>query len=315
MHTPAGQQPLLAAAARQRPAPAAPVPEVRWFDIRGMTLSNAELAGLGPQERARAAAFIFAADRHRYQAAHVALRQVLSVCTGIPPGQLEFGREPCPRCGGRNGRPTLVNHGDLHFSMSHSADAVVIAISAAPVGIDMERVVRRCPCDLAGAMHGADAARVRRLPEPRRHAAIMRWWVAAEAVLKCTGAGIAHGMADFPVLGGQAGAEERAQQAAGTGEPAQRAARAAKPAQPPAGTGEPAQRAARTGEPAQRAARTGEPAQPPAGTGELAQQAGGCWLLPLAAPPGYVAAIALHAPGPRMVVSYPLPAGGWSAGS
>ncbi len=286
MHTPTGQQPLSAAAARQGPAPAAPVPEVRWFYIRGMTLSNAGLASLGPQERARAAAFIFAADRHRYQAAHVALRRVLSGRTGIPPGQLEFGREPCPRCGGRNGRPTLVNNGDLHFSLSHSADAVVIAISAAPVGIDMERIVRRCSCALAGAMHEADAARVRRLPEPRRHAAIMRWWVAAEAVLKCTGAGIAHGMADFPVLGGQAGADE--------------------PAQPPAGTGEPAQRAARAD----------EPAQPPAGTSELAQQAGGCWLLPLAAPPGYVAAIALHAAGPRTVVSYPLPeAGGWSAGS
>jgi 4'-phosphopantetheinyl transferase len=250
-----------------------------------MTLSNAELASLGPQERAKAAAFIFAADRHRYQAAHVALRQVLSRRTGSPPGQLEFGREPCPRCGGRNGRPTLVNHGDLHFSMSHSADAVVIAISAAPVGIDMERIVRRCSCDLADAMHEADAARVRRLPELRRHAAIMRWWVAAEAVLKCTGAGIAHGMADFAVLGGQAGTEEPVQRAAAAGEPAQRA-------------------------------RADEPAQPPAGTGELALQAGGCWLLPLAAPPGYVAAIALHAAGPRAPVSYPLPeAGGWSAGS
>jgi hypothetical protein len=145
-------------------------------------------------------------------------------------------------------------------------------------------------------MHEADAARVRRLPEPRRHAAIMRWWVAAEAVLKCTGAGLAHGMADFPVLGGQAGAEEPTQQAAGADEPAQ----------PPAGTSEPAQRAARAD----------EPTRPPAGTSELAQQAGGCWLLPLAAPPGYVAAIALHAAGPRTVVSYPLPeAGGWSAGN
>src|SRR6266581_224324 len=128
-------------------------------------------------------------------------------------------------------------------------------------------------------MHEADTARVRRLPEPRRHAAIMRWWVADEAMLKCTGAGIAHGMADFPVLGGQAGTEE----------PVQQAARAGEPAQPPAGTGEPALRAVRADEPAQLAARAGEPAQPPAGTGELAQQAGGCWLLPLAARPGYVA--------------------------
>jgi 4'-phosphopantetheinyl transferase len=242
------------------------VPEVRWFDIRGMTLSNAELASLGPQERARAAAFSFAADRHRYQAAHVALRQVLSRRTGIPPGQLEFGREPCPRCGGRNGRPTLVNHGDLHFSMSHSADAVVIASSAAPVGIDMERIVRRCSCDLAGAMHEADAARVRRLPEPRRHVAIMRWWVAAEAVLKCTGAGIAHGMADFPVLGGPASGEEEA------------ASRAA-------------------------------------GACGLAQRTAGCWLLAVAAPPGYTAAIALRAAGPCAPVVYSLRAGTRPVGS
>jgi hypothetical protein len=53
-----------------------------------------------------------------------------------------------------------------------------------------------------------------------------------------------------------------------------------------------------------------------AGAEEPVQQAAGCWLLPLAAPPGYVAAIALHTAGPRAPVSYPLPeAGGWSAGS
>jgi 4'-phosphopantetheinyl transferase len=179
----------------------AAAPEVCWFDVRAITLTGPELACLGPQERARAAAFVFPADRHRYQVAHVALRQLLSARTGLPPGQLEFGREPCPRCGARTGRPALAGHRGLHFSLSHSADAVVMAISAAPVGIDLEPMVRRCSCDLADTMHGADAARVRALPEQQRHSAIMRWWVAAEAVLKCTGAGIAHGMAGFPLLG------------------------------------------------------------------------------------------------------------------
>ena len=39
------------------------------------------------------------------------------------------------------------------------------------------------------------------LPEPERHLAVIRWWVRAEAVLKCAGTGIAHGMDAFPVLG------------------------------------------------------------------------------------------------------------------
>jgi phosphopantetheinyl transferase len=39
------------------------------------------------------------------------------------------------------------------------------------------------------------------LPEPERHHAVIRWWVRAEAVLKCAGTGIAHGMDAFPVLG------------------------------------------------------------------------------------------------------------------
>ncbi len=230
--------------------PAAAMPEVRWLDARAITLGGAELDVLGPPERARAAAFAFAADRHRYQVAHVALRQALSGRTGIPPGKLCFRRERCPRCGGRNGRPALAGHGGVHFSLAHSADAVAIAIAAAPVGIDIERMLRRCTCDLADAMHGDDAARTRLLPEPQRHAAIMRWWVAAEAVLKCTGAGIAHGLADFPVRCGQAGA------------------------------------------------------------GGLAQRVAGCWLLPLAAPLGYAAAIALRtAERPAPVPVSPAPPG------
>jgi len=225
------------AAAGLPPGPARP--EVRWLDIRAITLSQAELGDLGDQERARAAAFAFAVDRHRYQVAHVALRQALSGHAGTPPGRLEFARERCPRCGGPGGRPALASHRGLHFSLAHSADAVAIAVAGAPVGIDTERMAGRCTCDLADTMHGDDAASVRPLPEPQRHAAIMRWWVGAEAVLKCTGAGITHGMADFPVL----------------------------------------------------AAR-------PADGGAVPVRAAGCWLLPLAAPPGYAAALALGSAGP-----------------
>jgi phosphopantetheinyl transferase len=44
------------------------------------------------------------------------------------------------------------------------------------------------------------------LGEPERHEAIITCWVRAEAVLKCTGQGIGHGLGGFPVRpGGDAG--------------------------------------------------------------------------------------------------------------
>jgi phosphopantetheinyl transferase len=82
--------------------------------------------------------------------------------------------------------------------------AIAVARAGAPVGIDVERQAAGCVCALVPAMHADDAALVQGLPEPERHAAVIRWWVRAEAVLKCAGAGIAHGMDAFPVLGGPA---------------------------------------------------------------------------------------------------------------
>jgi 4'-phosphopantetheinyl transferase len=88
--------------------------------------------------------------------------------------------------------------------MAHSGEAVAIAVARAPVGIDVERRPTGCVCSLSSAMHPADAALVDALPEPDRHLAVIRWWVRAEAVLKCTGTGITHGMDAFPVLGAPA---------------------------------------------------------------------------------------------------------------
>ena len=182
--------------------------EVWWFDIREITLSPADLADLDPRETARAAAFVFPADRHRYQVAHVMLRRVLAGRLGADPGRLAFARLRCPACGGPSGKPVLAGlppggstGGGLSFSLAHSGDAVAIAVARGPVGIDVERAATGCVCSLVSAMHPEDAALAGALPEPERHAAIIRWWVRMEAVLKYTGTGIAHGMDAFPVLG------------------------------------------------------------------------------------------------------------------
>jgi 4'-phosphopantetheinyl transferase len=179
--------------------------DVWWFDTRAVTVGPAGLADLDRGERDRAEAFLFPADRHRYQVAHVMLRRVLAGYTGTAPGTLRLGRERCPRCGAP-GKPVLAPgaHTAPSFSLTHSGDVVIIAVAGRPVGVDVERDPARCVCSLAEALHPADAAWVAGLAEPDRHEAIITCWVRAEAALKCTGQGIGHGLGDFPVRPGSA---------------------------------------------------------------------------------------------------------------
>jgi len=183
--------------------------DVWWFDTRTVTVGPSGLADLDRAERSRAEAFMFPADRHRYQVAHMMLRRVLASYTGTPPGQLPLGRQQCPRCGAA-GKPVLrpgPAAGTVpSFSLAHSGDMVIVAVAGRPVGVDVERDAAGCVCSLAGALHPADAAWLAGLGEPERHEAIITCWVRAEAALKCTGQGIGHGLGGFPVRpGGTAG--------------------------------------------------------------------------------------------------------------
>jgi 4'-phosphopantetheinyl transferase len=182
--------------------------DVWWFDTRAVAVTRAGLAGLDRGERSRAEAFLFPADRHRYQVAHVMLREVLAGYTGAAPGQLPLDRDPCPRCGAA-GKPVLLPVPGLRavpsFSLAHSGDVVVIAVAGRTVGVDVERDVDRCVCPLAPALHPADTAWVTGLDsEEEQHRAIIDCWVKAEAVLKCTGQGIGHGLDGFPAGPGPA---------------------------------------------------------------------------------------------------------------
>jgi 4'-phosphopantetheinyl transferase len=182
--------------------------DVWWFDTRSVAVTPAGLAGLDPGERSRAGAFLFPADRRRYQVAHLMLRQVLASYTGTAPGRLRLDREPCPRCGAA-GKPVLRPEPGARavpsFSLSHSGDMVVIAVAGRPVGVDAERDADRCVCPLAAMLHPADAAGLAELAERDRHEAIITCWVRAEAVLKCTGQGVGHGVGGFPAGPGPAG--------------------------------------------------------------------------------------------------------------
>ena len=89
-------------------------------------------------------------------------------------------------------------HGDLlHFNISHSGDALALAISRSqPLGVDLEHHRRpRRVIELSRrffAPHEADA--MERLPEAERQIAFLRLWTRKEALVKAEGTGIAGGL-------------------------------------------------------------------------------------------------------------------------
>ena len=87
---------------------------------------------LSTDERDRAAQFRRPSDRDRYSIAHAMLRSALAARLGV--GVDRIGFEP-----GRRGKPKLSSpRVDLHFNLSYGGAVVVLAVSAQPVGVDVE---------------------------------------------------------------------------------------------------------------------------------------------------------------------------------
>jgi 4'-phosphopantetheinyl transferase len=150
---------------------------------------------LDEDERVRHTALLRDADRDRYAAAHIGLRQLLGGYLGMAPQAVVIGREACPICVEPHGRPAVPGS-DLHFSLSHSGDLVLFAFAAVPVGVDVEELPRAESIgEVAGSLHPDETAELAALIEPEeRRAAFARCWCRKEAYLKGTGEGLAGGI-------------------------------------------------------------------------------------------------------------------------
>ncbi|MEV7526156.1 4'-phosphopantetheinyl transferase superfamily protein [Streptomyces sp. NPDC091371] len=173
--------------------------------------ARSEASVLDASEAQRAESLGPPAVRDTYLVAHVRLRQILGRRLGLPPAEVAFAREECPRCGGRHGRPVLAGERDLgagvHFSLSHSGDRILIAVAGSPVGVDVEAVGRKPRSGLLRRLHPEERAAVSALPPGRREEAVLTCWVRKEAYLKGIGAGLAAGLdrtyvGTGPVFGG-----------------------------------------------------------------------------------------------------------------
>ena len=126
----------------------------------------------------------------RFLASRAWLRVILACYLEVEAGAIRFEVT-------YGGKPSIVGYGDLGFSLSRSSGLALIALTRGrAVGVDIERVDPTVDHDrLAERFFSpGEADHLRSLADPDRRAAFFRLWVAKEAVVKASGAGLGDGL-------------------------------------------------------------------------------------------------------------------------
>jgi len=99
-----------------------------------------------------------------------------------------FGIEEFRMEVGEHGKPFLPDYPDIHFNISHCRQAVAVAVSDRPVGIDVESFRHFGDGLLDKAMNGSEKAQILASAAPEE--AFAAFWTRKEAVFKLIGTGI-----------------------------------------------------------------------------------------------------------------------------
>lgn len=86
---------------------------------------------------------------------------------------------------GNKGKPLLQGHHDIHFSLSHCHEAVAVALSDHPVGIDIETVDHYSPEVARRVMNDDELHEIEASAQPQ--VAFTRLWTMKESLYKLTG--------------------------------------------------------------------------------------------------------------------------------
>lgn len=145
---------------------------------------------LSAREREKVAGIKNDVLRARHVVSRGLRRRILADCAGRAPGDLEFVEEG-------DGKPRVVNAAGWDFNISHSGDFVAVAVAWGAVGVDIEmiRPVREMDAIVARYFHPDEGIYWRSLTPGLREEAFFVLWSAREAAMKCTGRGLARGLA------------------------------------------------------------------------------------------------------------------------
>ena len=165
--------------------------------ISGLDVDVAEVGRLhqhlAADEQAQAQRFRFERDRRRFVVRRGLLREWLADRLNERPERLCF-------IVGEWGKPVLRDH-PCHFSLSHSGERLMVAISDAEVGCDIEHIddsIDWLPIAEQFLPRG-ELDELRTLAPPSACAAFFRLWARMEASLKATGKGLSGATFDTSV--------------------------------------------------------------------------------------------------------------------
>ena len=140
---------------------------------------EADLLRLPPQRYEKAMTYRFLSDRKRCVRVYMLLWEGLS---------REYGAESAPLFDIlSHGKPVLRGCPDLHFSLSHSGNAVLCALDQHPVGADIE-MIRRRPEHLLSVFSDRERISIEQAASPEL--CFTRLWTRKESYLKLTGEGL-----------------------------------------------------------------------------------------------------------------------------
>lgn len=97
-------------------------------------------------------------------------------------------------CTDENGKPYFKKHPDFHFNISHSEDIIAVAMSSAPVGVDIEKLRDVNPKIAERHFTEKEKSYV------KTNADFFYVWTRKEAYLKKTGVGLRQSLSSFCVL-------------------------------------------------------------------------------------------------------------------
>ncbi|MEO7081748.1 MAG: 4'-phosphopantetheinyl transferase superfamily protein [Flavobacteriales bacterium] len=169
---------------RSSPGPIADaVPQV-WFATLGSIQDREERYHklLDEEELARAERFRFPKDRNRYILGHGLLRETLGHYLGLSAKELILRR-------GEFGKPFLEGN-PVHFNLSDTKDAVLVAVAMEPIGADIETMTRSTDHERVAEHYftASEVVSIAAATDGKRR--FLELWTRKEAVLKACGVGI-----------------------------------------------------------------------------------------------------------------------------
>ncbi len=161
---------------------------MRWATADAPLAADDQLTD---DERARLLALRRPADRARFRSAHLLGRLAVAEALGVELESVVIAQR-CARCGGPHGIPVAVaaDRPAPYLSLAHAGTVVAAAVARVPVGLDLEQPAGVRAGVAAAALTRGERAQLDALSPQDRPAALTRWWVRKEAILKATGHGL-----------------------------------------------------------------------------------------------------------------------------